>query len=86
MLAWRCRHVSYPPSHRLGPIPATCCTNLPGRIRTFAPAFGKAHTFHPVSGDGRGTAAALPDVDPVGLVRGVLTGWVLPATDRGNMR
>ena len=82
MLAWRCRHVSYPPPHRLQPIPATCCTNPPARIWTFAPTFGKARVFYPEEGEGRGTAAALPDVDPVGLVRSVLAGWVWTATDR----
>ena len=75
-----------PPSHRPRPTPATCCTNPPARIRIFAPTFGKARVFYPEAGEGRGTAAALPDGDPTGLVRGVLAGWVRPATDRGNMR
>jgi len=42
----------------------------PGRIQTFALAFGKAHVFYPVVSVERCTAALLLDVDPVALVRG----------------
>jgi len=42
----------------------------PGRIQTFALAFGQAHVFYPVVSVERCTAALLLDVDPVALVRG----------------
>ncbi len=42
----------------------------PGRVQTFAMAFGEAHVFYPELSHERCTAALLVDVDPVGLVRG----------------
>jgi 3' terminal RNA ribose 2'-O-methyltransferase Hen1 len=42
----------------------------PGRVQTFAMAFGEAHVFYPEVSEARCVAALLVDVDPVGLVRG----------------
>lgn len=42
----------------------------PGRLQSFALAFGQAHVFYPEASDTLCTAALLLDIDPVGLVRG----------------
>jgi 3' terminal RNA ribose 2'-O-methyltransferase Hen1 len=42
----------------------------PGRVQSFALAFGNAHVFYPESDSERCTACLLLEVDPIGLVRG----------------
>src|SRR5262245_39522716 len=42
----------------------------PEKLHTFELSFGKAHVFYPEAGTAWFTVAVLPDVDPVGLVRG----------------
>ena len=52
---------------------------------TFAPTFGKTRVFHPEASEERCTAALLPDVDPVGLVRCVLAGRTRRLAFRGSI-
>ena len=42
----------------------------PDRFQSFDLSFGHAHVFYPESSEDRITAALMPDVDPVGMVRG----------------
>jgi RNA repair, ligase-Pnkp-associating, region of Hen1 len=42
----------------------------PAKLHSFELSFGKAHVFYPEATSEKCTAALLPDVDPVALVRG----------------